>query len=78
VSDPLTLELQVVVNCLVGAGKKSQSSGEAASALSSAPFIYLFIYLFIIYLYIYFMHMSTLPLSSDTPEEDIGFHYRWL
>jgi hypothetical protein len=26
----------------------------------------------------YFMYVSTLLLSSDTPEEDIGFHYRWL
>jgi hypothetical protein len=25
-----------------------------------------------------FMHMSTLSLSSDTPEEGIRSHYRWL
>ena len=24
------------------------------------------------------MYVSTLLLSSDTPEEDIGPHYRWL
>jgi hypothetical protein len=24
------------------------------------------------------MYVSTLLLSSDTPEEGIGFHYRWL
>jgi hypothetical protein len=29
-------------------------------------------------LFIYFMYMSTLQLSSDTPEEGIGSHYRWL
>ena len=28
--------------------------------------------------FIHFMYMSTLSLSSDTPEEDIGPHYRWL
>jgi hypothetical protein len=27
---------------------------------------------------IYFMYMSTLQLSSDTPEEGIRFHYRYL
>jgi hypothetical protein len=26
----------------------------------------------------YFIYMSTLSLSSDTPEEGIGSHYRWL
>jgi hypothetical protein len=29
-------------------------------------------------LFIYFMYMSTLSLSSGTPEEGIGSHYRWL
>ena len=29
-------------------------------------------------LFIYFMHMSTPLLSSGTPEEVIGSHYRWL
>jgi hypothetical protein len=33
-----------------------------------SPFIYLFIYLFI----------WVLPLSSDTPEEGVRSHYRWL
>jgi hypothetical protein len=33
--------------------------------------------LFEIYLFI-FMCMNTQLLSSDTPEEDIGSHYRWL
>jgi hypothetical protein len=28
--------------------------------------------------FIYFMYMSTLSLSSDTPEEGIRSHYRWL
>jgi hypothetical protein len=27
---------------------------------------------------IYFIHTSTLQLSSDTPEEGIRSHYRWL
>jgi hypothetical protein len=36
--------------------------------------IYLFIYLFKNYVF----YVSTLLLSSDTPEEGIGFHYRWL
>jgi hypothetical protein len=41
--------------------------------------IYLFIYLFFIYfLFIYLVYMSTLSLSSDTPEEGIRSHYRWL
>jgi hypothetical protein len=31
-----------------------------------------------LYIYIYFMYMSTLYLSSDTPEEGIRSHYRWL
>lgn len=25
-----------------------------------------------------FMYMNTQELSSESPEEDIGFHYRWL
>jgi hypothetical protein len=29
-------------------------------------------------LLIYFMNMGTLQLSSDTPEEGIRSHYRWL
>jgi hypothetical protein len=36
-------------------------------------FLFFHIYLFI-YLFIYLMYVSTLSLSSDTPEEDI----RWL
>jgi len=28
--------------------------------------------------FIYFMYVSTLSLSSDSPEEGIGSHYRWL
>ena len=28
-------------------------------------------------LFIYFTYVGTLSLSSDTPEEGIGFHYRW-
>jgi hypothetical protein len=27
---------------------------------------------------IYFMYVSTLSRSSDTPEEGMGSHYRWL
>jgi hypothetical protein len=27
---------------------------------------------------IYFMYVSTLSLSSDTPEEGIRSHYRWF
>ena len=30
-----------------------------------------------IYFIIYFMYVSSLLLSSDTPEEGIRFHYRW-
>ena len=30
------------------------------------------------YLFVYFMCMSTPLLSSDTPEEGIRSHYRWL
>jgi hypothetical protein len=50
--------------------------------LSILLIIYLSIYLLIIYLlsffkdFIYFMYMSTVLLSSDTPEEGIRFHYR--
>jgi hypothetical protein len=29
-------------------------------------------------LFIYFMYMSTPLLSSDTPEEGIRSHHRWL
>jgi hypothetical protein len=44
------------------------------------PCISSFNFLFLIFLrIIYFMYMnSTLSLSSDTPEEGIGSHYRWL
>jgi hypothetical protein len=27
---------------------------------------------------IYFMYVSTLSMSSDTPEEGVRSHYRWL
>jgi hypothetical protein len=38
-----------------------------------------FICLLYIYVYfMYFMYVSTLSLSSDTPEEGIGSHYRGL
>jgi hypothetical protein len=29
-------------------------------------------------LFIYFMYASTMALSSDTPEEGIRSHYKWL
>jgi hypothetical protein len=29
-------------------------------------------------LFIHLMYVSTLSLSSDTPEKGIGSHYRWL
>jgi hypothetical protein len=29
-------------------------------------------------LFIYFMYVSTLSLSSATPDKAIGSHYRWL
>jgi hypothetical protein len=28
--------------------------------------------------FMYYIYVSTLLLSSDTPEEGIRFHYRWL
>jgi hypothetical protein len=31
-----------------------------------------------IYLFIYLLHISTLQLSSDTPEVRIRSHYGWL
>jgi len=34
-------------------------------------------YLFI-YLFIYLMYVGALLLSSDTPEEAIRSHYKWL
>jgi hypothetical protein len=40
----------------------------------SPPYFYLFIYLFIYYM----LYVSTLSLSSDTPEEGVRFHYGWL
>ena len=30
------------------------------------------------YFFIYFTYVSTLLLSSDTPDEGVGSHYRWL
>jgi hypothetical protein len=39
---------------------------------------FFFFFLRFIYLFIYFMYVSTLSLSSDTSEEGIGSHYRWL
>jgi hypothetical protein len=41
-------------------------------------FIYLFFCVCVCLRFIYFMYMSTLSLSSDTPEEGIRSHYRWL
>jgi hypothetical protein len=34
-------------------------------------------FLFKVY-FIYLIYVSTLSLSSDTPEEGAGSHYRWL
>jgi hypothetical protein len=34
--------------------------------------------IFLRFIFFNFMYISTLLLSSDTPEEDIGSHYRWL
>jgi hypothetical protein len=36
------------------------------------------VYAFFFLKFYLFMYRSTLSLPSDTPEEDIGFHYRWL
>jgi hypothetical protein len=41
----------------------------------SRPTVYLF---FFFLRFIYFMYVSTLSLSSDTPEEGIRSHYGWL
>jgi hypothetical protein len=39
----------------------------------------LFFFFFFFFLrFIYLMYMSTLQLFSDTPEEGIRSHYRWL
>jgi hypothetical protein len=35
-------------------------------------------YLFIYLLKIYLLHVRILQLSSDTPEEGVRSHYRWL
>jgi hypothetical protein len=32
----------------------------------------------IIFIHLFIFYVSTLQLSSDTPEEDIRSHYRWL
>jgi hypothetical protein len=45
--------------------------------MTSENFLKIFIYLFI-YLFIYVMYVSILSMSSDTPEDGIGSHYRWL
>jgi hypothetical protein len=43
-------------------------------------FLFLFLFLFLSFFqrFIYFMYVSTPLLSSDTPEEGITPHYRWL
>jgi hypothetical protein len=42
-------------------------------------FLFLFSFFkFFFYRFTYFMYVSTLLLSSDTPEEGNGSHYRWL
>jgi hypothetical protein len=40
--------------------------------------IFPFFFNFYFYLFIFFIYMNTLELSSDTPEEGIRSHYRWL
>jgi len=40
-------------------------------------FYYYYYYYYYLFIYLFIYH-STLWLSSDTPEEDIGSHYRWL
>jgi hypothetical protein len=46
-----------------------------SAACGSRCRIFFFLFFFKI---IYFIYMSTLHLSSDTPEDGIGSHYRWL
>jgi len=47
-------------------GFELRASGRTVSAL------------FFFFLKIYLLYISTLLLSSDTPEEGIRSHYRWL
>jgi hypothetical protein len=44
------------------------------------PFFFFLKNYFILFYFIlfYFIYMSTLLLSSDTPEEEIGWYHRWL
>jgi hypothetical protein len=44
------------------------------SQSSSCSLLWLIIFL----IFIYLLYVSTLQLSSDTPEESIRFRYRWL
>jgi len=41
-------------------------------------FQFFFFKVFILFFKIYLLYMSTLSLSSDTPEEGIRSPYRWL
>jgi hypothetical protein len=51
------------------------SSLSLSLSFFSFPFFSFFLFFFF---KIYLFYVTTLSLSSDTPEEDIGFHYRWL
>ena len=78
--DLLELELQVVVDCLAQCECLKLNPGPLAKAVHAVIIVVvdaIKIYLFI-YLFIYLMYVTTLLLSSDTPEESIGSHYRWL
>jgi hypothetical protein len=43
-----------------------------------AVIIFAFYFVLFIYFFKIYLLMSTLSLSSDTPEEGIKSHYRWL
>jgi hypothetical protein len=62
VSDFLELEIQLVVSHPIGTGNQTYDPLQEKHSLFN----------------FHFMCMNTLWLSSDTPEEGIGSHYRWL
>jgi hypothetical protein len=63
---------------------KERSWEYACGFLEESPRLLLFCFVCFYYyyyfkdLFIYFIYMSILSLSSDTPEEGVRSHYRWL
>ena len=77
---PLELELKIVLSVNVNTGNQTWDLlEEQPMFLTAKPFLQaLILFLFFFFKIYLLLYVSTLQLSSDTPEEGIRFHQGWL